>query len=106
MDEAVIPGFRALFEECFEQIHALSLEFSSLVAEALGLPSDALDKFYEKVPNMRVFVTSYPHVEVDTEEDKDDQDRAAHYDAGFLTFVSITLRFYLIFLKANSISVW
>ena len=36
-----------------EQVEALSYDFASLIAEALGLPSDGLSQFYDKTDNMQ-----------------------------------------------------
>jgi hypothetical protein len=86
-DETLIPGFRKTLEEYFAQVQQLSYNFSSLLAEAFGLPSDALRKFYGTDPNMqhRGKIVQYPVI---SEGDSEAQGVGPHYDAGFLTFVS------------------
>jgi len=43
--ESSLPGFRDAFIEYMKQMADMSLLFTSLIAEAIGLPSDAFDKF-------------------------------------------------------------
>jgi hypothetical protein len=85
-DEKLIPGFRKTFEEYFAQVQQLSYGFSSLLAEAFGLSSDALRKFYDTDSNMqhRGKIVQYPVI---GEGDAETQGVGPHYDAGFLTFV-------------------
>ncbi|TFK44049.1 iron/ascorbate oxidoreductase [Crucibulum laeve] len=83
-DENLIPGFRGVMERYLDQVDALGYEFSSLVAEALGLPADGLSHFYD-VPELmqhRAKIVKYPVVEGES-----DQGVGPHYDAGFLTFL-------------------
>lgn len=84
-DEQLIPGFRKTFEEYLAQVQQLSYDFSSLLAEAFGLPSDALRKFYDTDPNMqhRGKIVQYPVIG----EGDEGQGVGPHYDAGFLTFL-------------------
>jgi hypothetical protein len=67
-----------------DQVTQLSDEFSSLVAEALGLPPDALARFYDKPEYMqhRLKVIKYPATE------GYNQGVGPHYDPAFLTLVS------------------
>jgi isopenicillin N synthase-like dioxygenase len=45
-DEEDLPGFKTTFLRYLEAVENLSNEFTELVAEALGLPSDGLARFY------------------------------------------------------------
>lgn len=45
-DEDALPGFRANYEDFIERMSSLSTEFTSYIAEAIGLPADAFEKFY------------------------------------------------------------
>lgn len=42
-----LPHFRPVLEDYMEAMSPLSVEFTSLIAEALGLPTDAFHRFYE-----------------------------------------------------------
>lgn len=46
-DEQLIPGFRNTMETYLADVQQLSYRFISLLAEAFGLPSDALNEFYD-----------------------------------------------------------
>ncbi|KAI9571181.1 hypothetical protein HD554DRAFT_2312453 [Boletus coccyginus] len=84
-DERLIPGFRNTMETYLEHVQQLTYRFISLLAEALGLPSDALDKFYDREELMqhRTQVVKYPP----NDGSLIDQGVGPHYDSGFLTFL-------------------
>ncbi|KAG2074738.1 Clavaminate synthase-like protein [Suillus decipiens] len=84
-DEVLIPGFKNTMEKYLQQVQALSYQFISLLAEAFGLPSDALKKFYDtdELMQHRGKVVKYPA----NDGSLTDQGVGPHYDAGFLTFL-------------------
>ena len=43
----MLPGFKATMERYLAQVQALGYQFIGLLAEAFGLPSDALARFYD-----------------------------------------------------------
>lgn len=45
-EEEDLPGFKTTFLRYLKAVENLSNEFTELVAEALGLPSDGLARFY------------------------------------------------------------
>ncbi len=45
-EEEDLPGFKTTFLRYLKAVEDLSNEFTELVAEALGLPSDGLAQFY------------------------------------------------------------
>lgn len=51
--EESLPGFQELLNKYLTQVAALSYEFIGLVAEALGLPRDGLDQFYDAHEKMQ-----------------------------------------------------
>jgi isopenicillin N synthase-like dioxygenase len=53
LDEDVLPGFRACLLRYIAQVRDLGYGFSKLIAEALGLPSDGLDHFYDSDDRMQ-----------------------------------------------------
>ncbi|KAJ3569588.1 hypothetical protein NP233_g4959 [Leucocoprinus birnbaumii] len=83
-DEALIPGFREMLETYLSQVEELSYDFSSLVAEALGLGPTGLKHFYDAKELMqhRGKIVKYPVVTSGS-----DQGIGPHYDGGFLTFL-------------------
>ncbi|KAH7923163.1 Clavaminate synthase-like protein [Leucogyrophana mollusca] len=84
-DDALLPGFRNTMEKYLAQVQALSYQFISLLAEAFGLPADALNKFYDtdELMQHRGKVVKYPA----NDGTLTDQGVGPHYDAGFLTFL-------------------
>ncbi|KDQ55561.1 hypothetical protein JAAARDRAFT_691380 [Jaapia argillacea MUCL 33604] len=83
--EDTMPGFRATMLRYLKQVEALSYEFINLLAEAFGLPPDALDQFYDRHGSMqhRAKVVKYPALDILDSN----QGVGPHYDAGFLTFL-------------------
>ncbi|KAF3934152.1 hypothetical protein ABW20_dc0102258 [Dactylellina cionopaga] len=47
--DELLPGFRATYEQYMKEMGEMSLFFTSLIAEAIGLPPDAFDKYFEGV---------------------------------------------------------
>jgi len=47
--EELLPGFKATFEQYMKEMAEMSLFFTSLIAEAIGLPPDAFEKYFEGV---------------------------------------------------------
>jgi isopenicillin N synthase-like dioxygenase len=45
--EELLPGFRNVIEEYMTLMGGVAAKFTSLVAEAISLPPDAFDKFFE-----------------------------------------------------------
>ncbi|KAF8444829.1 hypothetical protein L210DRAFT_3475806 [Boletus edulis BED1] len=84
-DEQLIPGFRHTMETYLAHVQQLSYRFISLLAEAFGLASDALDSFYDADEFMqhRGKIVKYPA----NDGSIADQGVGPHYDAGFLTFL-------------------
>ncbi|KII92963.1 hypothetical protein PLICRDRAFT_172985 [Plicaturopsis crispa FD-325 SS-3] len=82
-DEALLPGFKDTMLRYLAQVQELSYKFISLLAEAFGLPEDALNGFYDADDLMqhRAKIVRYP------DDVESDQGVGPHYDAGFLTFL-------------------
>ena len=88
-EEELVPGFKAAMLRYLAGVERLSFEFTDLLAEALGLPPDALKAFYETEKPVQHWakVVKYPALE----NLSSDQGVGPHFDAGFLTFVSSSL---------------
>ncbi|KAJ7090785.1 hypothetical protein B0H15DRAFT_778937 [Mycena belliarum] len=84
-EEEQLPGFKDAMERYLLQVQKLSYDFVGLLAEAFGLPSDALAQFYDRPEFMqhRGKIVQYPQ----TAEGSESQGVGPHYDAGFLTFL-------------------
>ena len=62
-DPAAIPGFRETFEEYLAQMSAVSMEFVSLCAEAIDLPANAFDHFFDEAQQHKLKIVKYPDLE-------------------------------------------
>jgi len=73
-------------EKYLSQVQALGYKFIGLLAEAFGLSSDALVRFYDSDELMqhRSKIVKYPAL---VENEASNQGVGPHYDAGFLTFL-------------------
>lgn len=69
------------------QVHALSVEFTHLLSEALGLPPNALDQFYDTPENMQHWSKIVKYPSLDDPTLNSNQGVGPHFDSGFLTFL-------------------
>ncbi|KAK6340319.1 hypothetical protein TWF730_002082 [Orbilia blumenaviensis] len=51
--DELLPGFRATYEQYMKEMGDMSLFFTSLIAESIGLAPDAFDKYFEGVKGDR-----------------------------------------------------
>lgn len=58
--EATAPGFRETYTDYIRQMGDISLYFTSLIAEAIQLPSTAFDKYFEKDQQHKLKIVKYP----------------------------------------------
>lgn len=62
---SVLPNFRPVFAEYMSRMGRVSLAFTSLIAEAIGLPRDAFDRYFDQSPDRqqhKLKVVKYPDV--------------------------------------------
>ncbi|KAI0030372.1 Clavaminate synthase-like protein [Vararia minispora EC-137] len=83
--EDELPGFKETVLEYLKQVTELSELFIQLVAEALGLPSDGLARFFDEKRGVmhRSKIVKYPPLG----EVSSTQGVGPHFDGGFLTFL-------------------
>jgi isopenicillin N synthase-like dioxygenase len=58
----VLPNFRPVFTDYMKRMGAISLEFTSLIAEAIELPADAFDKYFDEDQQHKLKIVKYPDV--------------------------------------------
>ena len=59
-----MPGFREVYEEYMIKMGKMSVWFTSLCAEAIGLPADAFDKFFDgDAQQHKLKIVKYPDLE-------------------------------------------
>ncbi|PBP23460.1 hypothetical protein BUE80_DR005581 [Diplocarpon rosae] len=82
-DESAIPGFRSTVESYMSEIDTFSRQLSSLVAEALDLPPEAFEQFFETPAHNKLKLVKYPAPTSDAQS----QGVGSHKDGSFLTFL-------------------
>ncbi|OJD35781.1 naringenin 3-dioxygenase [Diplodia corticola] len=73
-----LPRFRPVFEEYMRAMSGISTFFTSLIAEAIGLPADAFDRFFDADQQHKLKVVKYPEASPDV----DDNDEIARQGVG------------------------
>ncbi|PFH60337.1 hypothetical protein XA68_11114 [Ophiocordyceps unilateralis] len=58
--EESAPGFRATYTEYMRRMGAMSTYFTSLIAEAIQLPADAFDKYFDLDQQHKLKIVKYP----------------------------------------------
>ncbi|CAI4218576.1 unnamed protein product [Parascedosporium putredinis] len=58
--EAAIPGFRESFTDYMDRMGKISIEFTSLIAEAIELPAGAFDKYFDADQQHKLKIVKYP----------------------------------------------
>lgn len=58
--EEALPGFRAVYADYMRRMGAVSIGFTSLIAEAIGLPADAFDKYFTEDQHHKLKIVKYP----------------------------------------------
>jgi isopenicillin N synthase-like dioxygenase len=58
--DAVLPGFRAAYTDYIRRMAAVSVRFTSLIAEAIQLPRDAFDKYFDADQLHKLKIVKYP----------------------------------------------
>ncbi|KAM0288048.1 hypothetical protein ACHAQH_000116 [Verticillium albo-atrum] len=60
---SVLPTFRQTFTDYMERMGAVSLAFTSLIAEAIQLPPNAFDKYFDVHQQHKLKVVKYPDLQ-------------------------------------------
>ncbi|KAH9906561.1 Clavaminate synthase-like protein [Xylariomycetidae sp. FL2044] len=58
--ETVLPRFRAVYAEYMRRMGAVSIYFTSLIAEAIELPPDAFDRYFDEDQQHKLKIVKYP----------------------------------------------
>ncbi|KAH8623376.1 hypothetical protein IG631_21855 [Alternaria alternata] len=59
-----LPSFRPVYEDYIRRMSHISTLFTSLIAEAIGLPSTAFEKFFDRDQQHKLKIVKYPEVDV------------------------------------------
>jgi isopenicillin N synthase-like dioxygenase len=58
--EEYTPGFRATYTDYMDRMGAISIYFTSLIAEAIKLPGDAFNKYFDQDQQHKLKIVKYP----------------------------------------------
>jgi isopenicillin N synthase-like dioxygenase len=61
--EDILPGFREVYTDYMRRMGHVSMYFTSLVAEAIGLPADAFNKYFDTDQQNKLKILKYPSME-------------------------------------------
>ncbi|GAV54278.1 hypothetical protein ZYGR_0AL00100 [Zygosaccharomyces rouxii] len=86
-DEKYLPYFKTTVTNYIDKMNRLSGIFTRLVAEAIGLSPNALDKYFKENQQCKMKIVAYPAVTRDNGDDGAVQGVGPHKDSDFLTFV-------------------
>jgi isopenicillin N synthase-like dioxygenase len=88
-DEHALPGFRSVFEEYMARMGEMSMRFTSLCAEAIGLPADAFEGFFDGAAQQhKLKVVKYPDLdELGVEGDVEAQGVGPHKDSMLTSYL-------------------
>lgn len=86
----VLPNFREVFTEYMKKMGKISMEFTSLVAEAIELPADAFDKYFDEDQQHKLKIVKYPDVgELGAGGKEGSQGVGPHKDSSMASFLSL-----------------
>jgi isopenicillin N synthase-like dioxygenase len=60
---AYLPNFKPVYSEYINRMGDISIYFTSLIAEAIGLPSDAFNRYFDKEQQHKLKIVKYPDLE-------------------------------------------
>ncbi|KAK1755010.1 Clavaminate synthase-like protein [Echria macrotheca] len=60
----ILPNFRPVFTEYMKRMARISMQFTSLIAEAIELPADAFDRYFDADQQHKLKIVKYPDVGV------------------------------------------
>jgi isopenicillin N synthase-like dioxygenase len=79
---SILPNFRPVFEDYIARMGAISMFFTSLIAEAIGLGPDAFDRYFDKDQQHKLKIVKYPDLaELGIEEGVEGQGVGPHKDS-------------------------
>ncbi|KAI0517196.1 hypothetical protein F5B22DRAFT_133271 [Xylaria bambusicola] len=59
---SVLPNFRKVYTDYISRMGAISIQFTSLIAEAIDLPADAFNRYFDKDQQHKLKIVKYPDV--------------------------------------------
>ena len=85
-DTSALPSFRKTYEAYITAMSKLSIEFTSLIAESLQLPSTAFDRFFDEDQQHKLKIVKYPDA-ASLPESKQSQGVGPHKDSMLTSYL-------------------
>ncbi|KAI1459977.1 putative isopenicillin N synthetase [Annulohypoxylon moriforme] len=60
--ESVLPNFRGVYTEYMRRMGRISLDFTSLIAEAMELPAGAFERYFDTEQQHKLKIVKYPDI--------------------------------------------
>ncbi|KAH8813320.1 hypothetical protein F5884DRAFT_668726 [Xylogone sp. PMI_703] len=85
---SVLPDFKAVYSEYITRMGDISIFFTSLIAEAIGLPANAFDKYFDEDQQHKLKIIKYPDLaELGLGADVQGQGVGPHKDSMFTSYL-------------------
>ncbi|TGO18536.1 hypothetical protein BTUL_0009g00550 [Botrytis tulipae] len=83
-----LPNFRPVFESYIEQMGDISIFFTSLIAEAIGLPANAFERYFDTDQQHKLKVVKYPDLkELGLRPEQEGQGVGPHKDSMLTSYL-------------------
>ena len=82
-----LPSFRPAYEEYMRRMSHISTLFTSLIAEALGMPPTAFDRFFDANQQHKLKIVKYPEAPTDSDDPLDRQGVGPHKDSMLTSYL-------------------
>ncbi|KAF2454593.1 hypothetical protein BDY21DRAFT_290759 [Lineolata rhizophorae] len=82
-----LPEFRPVFEEYMRRMSQISDFFTSLIAECLGLPADAFNRFFDADQQHKLKIVKYPESESGSDDPAERQGVGPHKDSMLTSYL-------------------
>ncbi|KAK6949487.1 hypothetical protein Daesc_009569 [Daldinia eschscholtzii] len=84
----VLPNFRRVYTDYMRRMGAISIEFTSLIAEAIELPADAFNRYFDADQQHKLKIVKYPDVsELGLGDDVEGQGVGPHKDSMLTSYL-------------------
>ncbi|KAI9648551.1 hypothetical protein NHQ30_003187 [Ciborinia camelliae] len=83
-----LPNFRPVFEQYISQMGDISIFFTSLIAEAIGLPANAFERYFDEDQQHKLKVVKYPDLkELGLQPEQQGQGVGPHKDSMLTSYL-------------------
>ncbi|KAI0190981.1 hypothetical protein EV127DRAFT_429519 [Xylaria flabelliformis] len=86
--ESVLPNFRRVYADYMSRMGKISIQFTSLIAEAIDLPADAFSRYFDTDQQHKLKIVKYPDVsELGLGSDAQGQGVGPHKDSMLTSYL-------------------